>query len=55
MERRILKAGEGMILTDGVTYGCEIYRGEGMNAEKFKEIPYEEYIRLTEEEGIINE
>ena len=55
MERRILKAGEGKILTDGVIYGSEIYLGDGMDAEGFKEIPYEEYERLIEEEGIINE
>jgi YHS domain-containing protein len=55
MERKILKAGEEKILTDGITYGSEIYLAEGENAQKFKEIPYEEYIRLTEEEEIINE
>ena len=55
MERKILKASEGMILTDGVTFGSEIYLGDGADAESFKEIPYEEYKRLTEEEGVINE
>ena len=55
MSRKILKASDGMVLTNGEIYGYEIYLGDGMDAEKFKEIPDEEYKRLTEEEGIINE
>ena len=55
MERKILKASEGMILTDGVTFGSEIYLGDGTHEGDFKEIPYEKYKRLTEEEGILNE
>jgi len=50
MERKILKASEGMILTDGVTFGCEIYLGEGVDESAFKEIPFEEYEKMSEEE-----
>ena len=50
MERKILKACEGMILTDGVTYGTEIYLGDNADETVFKEIPYAEYEKLTKEE-----
>ncbi len=50
MERKILKANEGMILTNGVIYGTEIYLGENADENSFKEIPFEEYEKLTKEE-----
>lgn len=50
MERKILKASEGMILTDGEIYGTEIYLAKDADETKFKEITKEEYEKLMEEE-----
>ena len=50
MERKIIKASEGMILTDGKTYGTEVYLAEGIDETQFKEITLEEYFKLTEPE-----
>jgi hypothetical protein len=45
--RIVLKADEGMILTDGETYGKVIMLGEGRNADEFHEITEEEYNEIT--------
>ena len=50
MERIILKASKGMILTDGSAYGTTVYLGEGRNPKEFYEITIEEYNKLIEEE-----
>ena len=42
MERKILKASDGMILTNGEIYGSEIYLAEGVDASTFYEIPESE-------------
>ena len=42
-------------LRGAATTDLALIFGDGMDEESFKEIPYEEYKRLTEEEGIINE
>lgn len=47
--RTSIKAHDGMILTDGNTYGTEIFLAEGMSAEDFHEITLEEYNRILEE------
>ena len=49
-------ASEGMILTNGETYGTEIFLAEGVSAEDFYEITkaeYEAYLAEQEKEKII--
>ena len=43
VKRILLVADEGYILTDGEIYGTEIYLGEGVGADNFREIPFKEY------------
>ena len=56
MERKILKAKDGYIFTNGETYGEEIYLAEGIDETIFKEIPKEEHRKMLEaEENITGE
>ena len=48
MERKILKASEGMVLTNGNTYGKIIYLGDGTDEKDFYEITKEEYEKILE-------
>ena len=48
MERKILKASEGMVLTNGEVYGKEIYLAEGVDKSTFYEIPESEIVNLEE-------
>ena len=43
MERETLIADEGMIYTDGNTYGSVIYLANGMNKDNFYQITKAEY------------
>ena len=43
MERKILIAGKGKILTNGEIYGKKIYLGKGETEQNFKEITETEY------------
>lgn len=51
MERKIIKASDGMVLTNGTIFGKTIYLAEGLNESDFHEITREEYGKLTEGEG----
>lgn len=48
MERVILTANAGMVLTDGEIYGKEIYLAEGVSPDTFHEITYAEYIEIRD-------
>lgn len=48
--RKILKASEGKILTDGEIYGTTIFLAEGKSGENFYEISAEEYEKLKPNE-----
>ena len=52
MDRVILNAKDGMVLTDGKVFGETIYLENGRSSEEFYEITKEEYKRLTESEVI---
>ena len=47
---KTINASEGMILTDGTTYGTTIYLGEGVDASSFYEITLAEYEAMFEGE-----
>lgn len=58
MERQILIASDGMVLTNGETYGKEIYLAVGVSADAFYEITeaeYEELMQAEEEEDMAAE
>ncbi len=50
MDRKILKATNGMILTNGNIYGSEIYLAKGSDGLEFREITMDKYLELTKEE-----
>ena len=47
--RKVIKASEGHVLTDGNIFGKEIYLAEGADASSFYEITDEEHGRLMAE------
>ena len=51
MERKPIVASEGMMLTDGVVYGKEIWLAEGMSSDEFYEITDEEYANIQAAEA----
>lgn len=53
--RKVIKASEGHILTNGEVYGTKIYLAEGVNADDYHEITLEEYNNLMEAESEIEE
>ena len=44
--RKVLCAEDGMVLTDGETYGAVIYLAEGADASKYREITKEDYEKI---------
>ena len=55
MERKILKAKDGYIFTNGEIYGEEIYLAEGVDETTFKEIPKDELVIDEVEEADIDD
>lgn len=49
-ERTVLYADDGMVLTDGTTYGKIIFLADGADPESFYSITEEEYNAMTEDE-----
>lgn len=50
MERTVLKAGEGMILTNGESYGKKIYLGANDKPDNWHEVTEAEYEEIIKEE-----
>lgn len=49
-ERKVLKATDGMILTNGVNFGREVYLAEGVDENSWYEITEEEYEKIIKEQ-----
>ena len=49
-ERKVLKATEGMILTDGVNFGRQVHLADNVDESSWYEITEEEYKKITEQE-----
>ena len=51
-----LTASEGMVLTDGESYGKEVFLAEGADADEWHEITQTEYEKILEEQdGVLSE
>ena len=50
MERIVLTAKDGMVLTNGEIYGKEIYLANGVSADSFYEITQAEYDEIMAEQ-----
>lgn len=55
MERTVLTASAGMILTDGETYGTKIFLAEERDPADFYEISRDEYARIMLEQDEMND
>ncbi len=53
-QRIILYAEEGKVLTNGETYGKQIYLADGVSPDRFYEITDEEYAEIEERERLAN-
>ena len=52
MERNVLRASDGMIITNGKVYGKTIYLSTDADASKFYEITKEEYEKILESRDV---
>lgn len=52
-KRTVLYADEGKVLTDGTTYGKQIYLAEGLDESNFYEITEAEYAQILAEEEVM--
>ena len=50
MERKIIKASDGMVLTNGTIFGRTIYLADGLNESDFYEITLADYERTIAEQ-----
>lgn len=50
MNVKVIETSEGMILTDGKTYGRKIYLDESVDISDFKKITKEEYEKILKEQ-----
>lgn len=48
--RNVIYADDGKVLTNGETYGKQIYLAEGVDPNSFHEITDEEYAKILKEE-----
>lgn len=55
MDRVILEANEGMVLTDGTIYGVRVILPQGNDGSGFYEITEAKYEELTSEENQISD
>lgn len=46
--RKVIYADKGKVLTNGETYGTEIFLADGLNEKDFYEISQEEYDKMLE-------
>lgn len=49
MERKVLKASEGMMLTDGVNFGKTVYLADDADASVWREVSEKECFKEGEE------
>lgn len=54
MERIVLHADDGMVLTDGTVYGKIIYLAEGADPSAYRQITEAEYEEITAETALLD-
>ena len=52
IERKVLYADQGKVLTNGEIYGKQIFLADGVSAGAFYEITDEEYARIAEAQNL---
>lgn len=54
MARRLIKASEGMMLTNGTVYALEVDLGEWDSADNWHKITFEEYNEIMTEDAEVD-